>query len=197
MSWFQIKTRCKFLAQSFHWQGIHSPFVFDLSENCFYDPKKYAYYKRIENSFKENPSKVNLKTSKFLARLIHHLKVKQALEIVDSEKKGILNWLSEEISVTQNKTVPTLLKNKKFDLIYLHNNQVGIPDYQKFKDSLSVAHNNTVFVFENIHNSKKSENSWCDIQNDPHISVSIDAFHMGLLFIRKEQVKEHFSIKIK
>tara|TARA_R110002073_G_scaffold72537_1_gene177613 strand:+ start:639316 stop:640092 length:777 start_codon:yes stop_codon:yes gene_type:complete len=42
---FQIKSFFKFLVKSTNQHGVHSPFVFDLVTNCFYDtdPKKWYY----------------------------------------------------------------------------------------------------------------------------------------------------------
>lgn len=43
--WYQIKSYLKFLWRSSNQHGVHSPFVYDLVTNCFYDKKKYPQYK--------------------------------------------------------------------------------------------------------------------------------------------------------
>jgi hypothetical protein len=37
--------------------------------------------------------------------------------------------------------------------------------------------------------------AWEEIIKMTEFSVSIDLFHLGILFVRKEQKKEHFIIK--
>jgi hypothetical protein len=39
------------------------------------------------------------------------------------------------------------------------------------------------------------EEAWSEIKSDPDIHVSIDVFHFGIVFFRKEQVKEDFVLK--
>lgn len=54
-------------------------------------------------------------------------------------------------------------------------------------------HNNTLFLIQDLRNNR---NEWSKAISHPQISVSIDAYSLGLLFIRKEQVKEHFTIRL-
>ncbi|WP_309608316.1 class I SAM-dependent methyltransferase [Flavobacterium sp.] len=46
---FQIKSYLKFLWNSKNEHGVHSPFVFDLVTNCFYDKKKYPEYRILKD----------------------------------------------------------------------------------------------------------------------------------------------------
>lgn len=55
-------------------------------------------------------------------------------------------------------------------------------------------HNDTVFVITNLFKTNKRD--WKQLINTKDITVSIDAFWCGILFIRKEQEKEHFTIRI-
>ncbi|MEM1256961.1 MAG: hypothetical protein AAGH81_00435 [Bacteroidota bacterium] len=54
-------------------------------------------------------------------------------------------------------------------------------------------HNNTLFVIQNLRNNW---HEWNKAISHPKITVSIDAYSIGLLFNRKEQVKEHFIIRL-
>ena len=45
----QIKSYIKFLWNSKNEHGVHSPFVFDLIANCFYDTKKFSEYSILKN----------------------------------------------------------------------------------------------------------------------------------------------------
>ena len=56
-------------------------------------------------------------------------------------------------------------------------------------------HNNTVSIINNIRQSKEMENVWKEIISQKEVTVSIDLFFIGLVFFRKEQVKENFIIR--
>ena len=57
--------------------------------------------------------------------------------------------------------------------------------------------NETCIFLENIHQTKENEIVWKKLHKDHRITVSIETFNLGLLFIRKEQKKEHFILKTK
>jgi len=38
--------------------------------------------------------------------------------------------------------------------------------------------------------------AWAIIINHPKVTVSIDTFYWGIVFFRKEQVKEHFTVRV-
>ena len=61
---FQIKSYLKFLWNSKNEHGVHSPFVFDLVTNCFYDNKKYSEYiilEKYRNSLLQNKNFIEVK----------------------------------------------------------------------------------------------------------------------------------------
>ena len=60
---FQIKSYIKFLWNSKNEHGVHSPFVFDLITNCFYDSKKFSEYsilKNYRNSLLQNKNTIEV-----------------------------------------------------------------------------------------------------------------------------------------
>lgn len=57
-------------------------------------------------------------------------------------------------------------------------------------------HYNSMIFINSIHQTPKKQELWRKLVELPMITVSIDMFHCGVLFIRKEQVKEHFTIRI-
>jgi hypothetical protein len=61
---------------------------------------------------------------------------------------------------------------------------------------LPKAHNNTVFIFDDIHWSPEMTEAWKTIIKHPKVTVSIDTFFWGIVFFRKEQAKEHFVIRV-
>jgi predicted O-methyltransferase YrrM len=64
-----------------------------------------------------------------------------------------------------------------------------------FELCLKKAHNDSVFVFDDIHWSPEMEKVWSKIISRPEITVSIDLFRMGIVFFRKECTKFHYVVR--
>ncbi|MCO4822950.1 MAG: class I SAM-dependent methyltransferase [Flavobacteriaceae bacterium] len=47
--WYQINQYARFLIQSTNQHGLHSPFVYQLVTQCFYNKKRHLAYKAIKN----------------------------------------------------------------------------------------------------------------------------------------------------
>ena len=56
--WYQLKSYFKFLLSSTNQHGVHSPFVYDLVTQCFYDKTKYPQYNLL-NDFRKKVLKSN------------------------------------------------------------------------------------------------------------------------------------------
>ncbi|WP_419210875.1 hypothetical protein ACNR9Q_08935 [Maribacter sp. X9] len=65
----------------------------------------------------------------------------------------------------------------------------------RFLDS-SQLHNNTLLLVDNIHQNKNNFDAWEKLKERAQVTVTIDLFYCGAVFFRKEQVKEHFKIRI-
>lgn len=83
-----------------------------------------------------------------------------------------------------------------YDLIYFDGNHTKEATLNYFERLLPTAHNNSVFVFDDIHWSAGMEAAWEEIKAHPQVTVSIDTYYLGLIFFRKEQAKQHFKIRL-
>jgi predicted O-methyltransferase YrrM len=83
-----------------------------------------------------------------------------------------------------------------FDLVYFDGNHQKEATLQYFEQLLNTAHNDSVFIFDDIHWSKDMNEAWETIKNHPKVTVTIDTFFWGFVFFRKEQVKEHFIVRL-
>ena len=81
------------------------------------------------------------------------------------------------------------------DLVFLDANHRYKPTIQYFRTCLQKAHNDTVFIFDDIHWSAGMERAWATIKADPAVRVTIDLFGVGLVFFRREQPKQHFVLR--
>jgi len=95
----------------------------------------------------------------------------------DHELPGILNSVSD------------------LELVFIDGNHRKEPTINYFKQCLSVAVNDTVIIFDDIHWSKEMEEAWDYIKNHPSVTLSVDIFFMGFVFFKKELTRQHFIIR--
>ena len=94
-----------------------------------------------------------------------------------------------------NDEIKTLTSNH-YDLVFFDGNHQKEATLSYFETLLQTANNNSVFIFDDIYWSKGMTEAWETIKKHPKVTVTIDTFFWGLVFFRKEQVKEHFVIRV-
>ncbi len=92
--------------------------------------------------------------------------------------------------------LPVVLKTFKPDFVFVDGNHRMKPTVEYFEQLLSVAGNDTIIVFDDIHWSKEMEEAWSYIVNHPATRCSIDLFFIGIILFRQEfREKQHFAIR--
>ena len=81
------------------------------------------------------------------------------------------------------------------DFAFLDGNHQYQPTVDYFNQLLLKCHEGTVMILDDICWSKGMAKAWEEIKQHDRVSCSIDMFHIGIVFFRKGQVKEHFKIK--
>ncbi len=157
----------KFLVKSTNQHGVHSPFVFDYLTKCLY-PKPKESKNKVEDLVLKSVPYFNLRN----------------ISINDN------GTLQKKLA---NSFADRLLRKETFDMIYFSrpSSKNAEQPFQEFP-----LHNNTLIIYENIHESKETYDLWKQLSQMEIITVSIDMFHCGVLFVRKQQVKQHFTIRI-
>lgn len=89
----------------------------------------------------------------------------------------------------------TLQQLDSLDLVFVDGFHAMEPTLDHFEQCLTKSHNDTVFVFDDIHWSRGMEQAWEAVKAHDKVSVTIDLYNMGLAFLRKEQAKEHFTLR--
>ncbi|RIV52190.1 hypothetical protein D2V93_05965 [Flagellimonas taeanensis] len=164
---FKLFSYVNFLINSTNAHGVHSPFVFQYVTQCLYVRKRLHRDKSIN----------------VLLKSIAHFRA---------------NSIHMDPNPSLEKTVKEMFPNVHFetepsDIIY-----TDLLDTARFEELLSKGklHNDSMVLMEGIHQNEKKMEDWKTLIASPKITVSIDMFHCGAIFIRKEQVKEHFTIRI-
>ena len=85
---------------------------------------------------------------------------------------------------------------ENLDLVYLDGTCDKESTIENFNSLLKHSHNESVFIINNIYWSKEMTEAWNIIKKQKEITVSIDTFYWGFLFFRKEQPKQHFTIRL-
>ena len=81
------------------------------------------------------------------------------------------------------------------DLVYFDANHRYEPTVQYFRECLAHAHDGSLFIFDDIYWSEGMSQAWEEIKAHPSVTVTIDLFWIGLVFFRKEQVREDFVLR--
>ncbi|PKA82149.1 putative O-methyltransferase YrrM [Ulvibacter sp. MAR_2010_11] len=90
----------------------------------------------------------------------------------------------------------TEIHSEKYDLIFIDGNHDKAKTLEYFENLLKFVANNSVLVFDDIYWSAAMTEAWQEIIQHPKVTVSIDTFYWGIVFFRKEQRKEHFTIRL-
>ncbi len=112
------------------------------------------------------------------------------------EKLKQLHLYNIEVLTGDFSEILKTLKENTFDLVYFDGNHQKEATLKYFETLLPKTHNNTVFIFDDIYWSKDMSSAWETIKQHAKVTVSIDTFHWGFIFFRKEQQKEHFTIRL-
>ena len=254
----QLSSYLKFLWQSKNQHGVHSPFVYKLVTECFYDQTPYEDYKaldayrkalkhsktvlkvmdlgagskRLKTSKRRVASMVNIAGSSrtkayLLYRICNHMHCTNGLELGTSlgigsyalalgHRDGQLTSIegctnTSHFAKTQltergitnihflvgnfTDVIPSLPATN-YDLVFFDGHHQKQATLNYFESLLPKAHNDSVFIFDDIYWSKGMTEAWETIKTHPKVKVTVDTFHLGLVFFRSEQAKEHFKIRL-
>lgn len=113
------------------------------------------------------------------------------------EALGISNI--ESIHGNFDTTLPAVLAQLPVvgcQLVFIDGNHRKEPTLRYFTRLLEHSNNDSVLIFDDIHWSAEMEEAWEEIKAHGQVTVTIDLFFMALVFLRKEQAKEDFILKI-
>ncbi len=254
----QIKSYIFFLIKSTNQHGVHSPFIYNLITQCFYDKKKHPEYDLIKHYkkhllrsnikidvkdlgsgsrvFKSNKRLVSKmasnvgatkKETQLLLRLAKYFKFKNSLELgtslgIASHAIYIGNITNRLLTIEGCPNISEFTKNtfksfnlenitlktgdfsdaieqinkNTYDFIYFDGNHKKEATLNYFEKLIPTVKNDSVFIFDDIYWSKGMTEAWELIKKHPKVTVTIDTFFWGIVFFRKEQAKEHFTIRV-
>ena len=96
-----------------------------------------------------------------------------------------------------DETLPKALAKlpNRVDFAYFDANHRYEPTVRYFENCLPYAHNDSLFIFDDIYWSPEMTQAWDYIRQHPQVTLTVDLFWIGLVFFRKEQAKENFVLR--
>lgn len=109
-------------------------------------------------------------------------------------KKLQLNTITLVVGNFDDVLTDELNALKKLDFVFFDGNHKKEPTLRYFEAALAHAHDQSIFIFDDIYWSKEMTEAWNTIKQHPRVSVTIDCFEMGIVFFKEDQAKEHFTV---
>jgi len=163
---------------------LHSPFVFSLYNQCI---KKKSLQQLPENITSSSLSYFKKRADEVLLKYVLQYNP-QKIYLSGHAIQGDFADALHDMGIPFEKTMPF----HACDMIYFER----VPDVAKIESCLSHLHNDSVIVIRNMYDSKKHTTTWNDIKAMPEITVTIDLFFAGMIFIRREQRKQDFKLRL-
>ncbi|MBL4707840.1 MAG: class I SAM-dependent methyltransferase [Flavobacteriales bacterium] len=177
----------------------------DIAKSALKSPKKAQVLFRLAYHFKptnilELGTSLGISTA-YLAKACpkaNIITIEGAPEVANvaaiNFEKLKLNNISQVVGNFDSILESELKQLKKVDFVFFDGNHKKAPTLSYFHTCLKYAEKDSIFIFDDIYWSKEMTEAWEEIKSHPEVSVTIDCFEMGLVFFKKGQVKEHFTV---
>lgn len=90
---------------------------------------------------------------------------------------------------------PFLESIEKLDWAFIDGNHQKEPTIRYFEQCMEKCHNDSVLLFDDIYWSKGMAEAWQNIKADERVTVTLDLYQVGIVFLRKQQPKQDFVIR--
>ena len=96
-----------------------------------------------------------------------------------------------------DQSLPNYLQSvSTIGIAYVDGNHRYEPTMQYFNLLLTKSDEHSIFIFDDIHWSSEMEKAWAEIKADARVSLTIDLFYIGIVFLKKgNKEKENFTIR--
>lgn len=168
-------------------------------------PKKGAFLFRLANYFKvknilQIGSSMGISTL-YLTSYAPGLNC-TSFEVIP-EYTSVSQWVYKEAARTEislntgdpHKLLPAFLKEGiSPDLIFFSGSHEQIDTLSLFSSCLAYAGEQAIFVIDNIKKNKHMRTVWQTIITHPDVTVSVDMYSMGLVFLNKKLHKQNYKV---
>lgn len=163
---YRLISYLKFLCSATNQHGVHSPFVYNYVTKCLY---------------KKTKIKLPI-TLKVLVKSLHYFDYR-TIHLLNTSKS------SKEKIITNCPNISIVDSNAA--IVFGDITDINKPNFKV--NDLS---NDAMLLLDGIHKNPQNLKKWKQLKEMEHVRVTLDLFYCGIVFFRKEQVKEHFKIRI-
>ncbi len=94
--------------------------------------------------------------------------------------------IRQYVGTFEEKLVPALEELKRLDYAFIDGNHREKPTVEYFETCLKYAHDDSIFIFDDIHWTEGMERAWEKIIAHPRVTLSVDMYYFGIIFFKKE-----------
>lgn len=100
------------------------------------------------------------------------------------------------VNKTFNEALPEVLEQlKNVDFVFIDGHHSKKPTLSYFESCLQYSHPGTIFVFDDISWSAEMREAWEVIKSRKEVSLTIDLYFMGIVFLKEGVSKQDFVLK--
>lgn len=172
--------------------GIHSPFVYDLLDNCFKIPVSRDKIIGVSTKIK-----VHGNTLRCLMQLSKHLKFNTLLTEtrLQTDIEGLANELSIPSNIQNLSFFNQLEKEQHASIILVTADHRNDGILTKVNDLLPLLDENSLILIDGIRANDRAYSEWKQLKEKTEFHFSADVFHFGILAKRSFQEKEEFILR--
>ena len=123
-------------------------------------------------------------------------------KVAEIAKDNFKKLKLKNITLIEGKFEDTLQNSldsiRRVDLAFIDGNHRLEPTVSYYKSILPYTKDGSILIFDDIHWSTDMEKAWKWIKSQKEVSLSIDLYHMGVIFLNQsstlDKQKKHYSI---
>jgi len=173
--------------------GLHSPFVYRLVDEVFYDFEPKNVYTQIETTQGVvNQRKRVKKINRLLYRIINDRQPKDVILL------GKVSPITEAYikAGADNATIHHGTDNFPTNPdIVLIDTKRDFEAKELLAQCFPHVNEHTLIILKNIYCTDGMKAVWSEVKANPQVTVTVDLFMVGLIYFRKGQVREDFWIR--
>jgi len=203
---FQIINFLKYKLFARHRKGfsVHSPFVFELLNNVFFEKEYYYCYNEIEKIVAKNTHKSlffnKLKYYKLFFRLANYFNAQKILIVGKNNFiEKIFTFVSSKTKIFYAENIEKMEKND-FDLMFFAEGHFDQREKSRVQNrflpavEMTAKKDNSILIFENIYKNENINEIWKNIITDNNLKISIDIFRYGIIINKNDIPKQHYRV---
>ena len=114
-----------------------------------------------------------------------------ATELLNDQRKNV-----QVVEGNIDTSLPKFLETSPpIDLAFLDANHSYNPTLKYFDLLLGKSHDETCFIFDDIHLSREMNEAWKHIRGHYQVTLTLDLFQIGMVFINPEIRKRHYVLE--